>query len=323
MMVESLSNAQRRDNRASKINAPSALQPLANETSKALPQPKTQKKSASSLATLAFSFAVLATLYAAWTVRDEQYIVAGSGIGYWIGVAGSLMMLVLLLYPVRKSYAKVTGWGRIATWFKSHMVMGILGPTLIILHSNFEFKSFNAIVATVVMLTVVSTGIFGRFLYSKVHRGLYGVKAEAKALLSDAEALKQAFGDDMGTPAGTLTELKGYESAVLDSKRGVWASAKLMFELSRKTRSNRKAHLNEMQTGIAAQALRERWDDQVYQHKLTTVRAHLDLYNATIRKAAGLKFYDQLFGWWHVLHMPLFFLLVIVAIVHIIAVHLY
>jgi hypothetical protein len=322
-MVESSSNARLRHNRPPGIDPAVSLRSLATETAKAQPQPKPKNKSASSFATLAFSLVVLGTLFAAWRVSEEQYIVAGSGLGYWIGILGSLMMLVLLLYPVRKSYAKVTGWGRIATWFKSHMVMGILGPTLIILHSNFEFKSFNSIVATVVMLTVVTSGIFGRFLYSKVHKGLYGAKAEAKALLSDADAFQRAFGDDMGAAPDNLTELKSYESALLDRNAGVMQSAKLMFTLSRKTRSNRKAHLAEMEAAVAARALRELWDDATYKQTLMAARVHLDLYNATIRKAADLKFYDQLFGWWHVLHMPLFFLLIIVAVVHVIAVHLY
>ena len=322
-MIESRSNAPRRDNRDAGMDAPPVARPLATELSKAQPAPKSKNKSASSLATVVFSVAVLATLFMAWRVRDEQYIVAGSGIGYWIGILGSLIMLVLLLYPVRKKYAKVTGLGRIATWFKSHMVLGIVGPALIILHSNFEFKSVNAIVATVVMLTVVASGIFGRFLYSKVHKGLYGTKAEAKSLLSDAEALKQAFGEDTGAAPGPLDELKSFERALLDQSVGLRHSVKLMLRLSRQTRSTRRAHLSELQSAVAARALRERWDDDVYQQTLAAARDHLDLYNATIRKAAGLKFYDQLFGWWHVLHMPLFFLLIIAAIVHIIAVHLY
>jgi hypothetical protein len=45
------------------------------------------------------------------------------------------------------------------------------------------------------------------------------------------------------------------------------------------------------------QALSEHWSDDVYQHTLATARAHLDHDNATIRKAAGLKLYDQLLDW--------------------------
>jgi hypothetical protein len=69
--------------------------------------------------------------------------------------------------------------------------------------------------------------------------------------------------------------------------------------------------------------LRERWDGDAYQVQVDAAQEHLALYNAAVRKAASFKFYDRLFGWWHVLHMPLFFMLIIAAIVHVIAVHLY
>lgn len=330
-MVESPSNALKKDIRgsagAARDVAPRPLE-LPADTARAAPAstrptaPPTKTKG-SPLATALFSAAVLATLYKAWSVSDEQYIIAGSGLGYWLGIVGSLMMLVLIFYPLRKKYAKNQNLGRIASWFKSHMVMGIVGPALIMIHSNFELKSVNATVATVVMLTVVFSGIVGRFLYSKIHRGLYGAKAEAKTLLAEADAFKHAFDDDLGAGPETLDELKGYEAAILNQNMGLIESTRLMWTLGYRTRVHRKTHILELQAAIAARALREHWDDEAYQKGLHDAREHLDLYNIAVRKAAGLKFYDRLFGWWHVLHMPLFFLLILTAILHVIAVHLY
>ena len=48
------------------------------------------------------------------------------------------------------------------------MVLGILGPTLIILHSNFKIGSLNSRLALFTMLVVVASGIVGRYLYSQV-----------------------------------------------------------------------------------------------------------------------------------------------------------
>ncbi len=96
-----------------------------------------------------------------------------------------------------------------------------------------------------------------------------------------------------------------------------------MIRLGWRTRSKRQALRGEVQSAVGAKALRERWDNETYRHHLASAQDQIDLYNATIRKAAGLKFYDRLFGWWHVLHLPLFVLLIIAAIVHIIAVHFY
>jgi hypothetical protein len=42
-----------------------------------------------------------------------------------------------------------------------------------------------------------------------------------------------------------------------------------------------------------------------------------------VRNTATLGVYERLFALWHVLHVPLFILLVITAIIHVVAVHLY
>ena len=41
------------------------------------------------------------------------------------------------------------------------------------------------------------------------------------------------------------------------------------------------------------------------------------------RRVAELASYERLFSLWHVLHLPLFFMLLVAGIVHVIAVHVY
>lgn len=286
-------------------------------------RPKARKNAPSPVGTLVFTAAVLATLAAGWHMRGELYIVPGTGIGYWIGIVGSVMMLSLLLYPVRKKFAKIASLGSMHTWFKVHMITGILGPLLIILHSNFELKSVNATVATLVMLTVVASGMTGRFLYSKIHKGLYGARAELKVLLSEADAFKQAFGGGMDTVPDTMAELKACEQEIQAPNQSLQQCFLQIFRLGARTRAHRNVLRMEMQTALAARALREHWDDESYRQRLSLAMQDLELYSATVRKAAGLKFYSRLFGWWHVLHLPLFFLLIAVTIAHIVAVHFY
>ena len=106
------------------------------------------------------------------------------------------MMLVLLLYPLRKQARAPSNFGRVPTWFRSHMILGIVGPLLIIFHSNFPPNSLNASVALFFMLTIVASGIIGRYLFSKIHMGLYGTKAEIKGMLADADFMKRALGGE-------------------------------------------------------------------------------------------------------------------------------
>ncbi len=52
-------------------------------------------------------------------------------------------------------------------------------------------------------------------------------------------------------------------------------------------------------------------------------RHDLDLYLAAVVRMSRLGLYEQLLALWHVLHMPLFILLAMTAVFHIIAVHQY
>jgi hypothetical protein len=44
---------------------------------------------------------------------------------------------------------------------------------------------------------------------------------------------------------------------------------------------------------------------------------------AAVNKTAAFVFYERLFALWHVLHVPLFALLLFAAVIHVVAVHLY
>src|SRR5512137_2504566 len=59
-------------------------------------------------------------------------------LGYNLGLAGGLMMLVLLLYPLRKRVKFFENFGFLPSWFKWHMVLGILGPLTIVFHSTYH-----------------------------------------------------------------------------------------------------------------------------------------------------------------------------------------
>jgi len=50
---------------------------------------------------------------------------------------------------------------------------------------------------------------------------------------------------------------------------------------------------------------------------------YLRTYFETIRRVAGLGFYERLFAMWHILHLPLFVMLVLTGLIHVLAVHMY
>ena len=90
----------------------------------------------------------------------------GHGAG-WLGLAVTLLVFV---YPVRKRFSPPRCWPR--GWFRVHMVAGVLGPLLILLHSGAHYHALVPIAATAAMVIVVLSGIVGQAVHAYVLRAL-------------------------------------------------------------------------------------------------------------------------------------------------------
>ncbi|MFO6463476.1 hypothetical protein ACK8OR_03705 [Jannaschia sp. KMU-145] len=252
----------------------------------------------------------------AWTRRLEGDLTAETGWGYALGIVGALAMLTLLLYPLRKRIVKLRVIGNVRSWFRIHMILGIVGPTLIILHANFALGSLNSSVALFAMLVVAISGLIGRLFYARIHRGLYGRRASVREYLDDMETLKHEFDTDMPDPAWLLQTLRDYESCRLAPTQALWTSlGRALSGPASRFRLRREVMRRYART--VEQAGGPRRD------RSQLVRRHLDSYLHAVARAQSFALYERLFALWHLFHLPLFVILVIAAIVHVVGVHLY
>jgi hypothetical protein len=276
-----------------------------------------------SLPTTLFAATTLALLAYGYSQRDEYIIVPKDGVGYWLGITGSLMMLSLLLYPLRKKYASWQRFGTVVGWFKWHMILGIVGPVLIMFHSGFHINATNSAVAMATLALVVTSGIVGRYLYSKLHVGLYGTKSSALAAIKDAEVFRHSFGDGLEDAASIQAEMALFVAEVLPEPGSLSGSIRQFMVVDRQSEARHLRLMVEAEAIIAAQALRQHWSSDSYQSRLKRAEEHLDAYFANLKQAASYRIYERFFAVWHVLHMPLFFMLIFVVVAHIFAVHWY
>lgn len=274
-------------------------------------------------APLTFAVAVVVGLCLAWFNREDYGLTPETGIGYWLGIVGSGLMVLLLLYPLRKRIRFSRALGSVAFWFRAHMILGVLGPVLILLHANFKLGSINSNVALAAMLVVAVSGIVGRYLYGKIHLGLYGRKAEVKEILADADALKEIVGTDLAVVDRVVTQLNAFAQFGTAAPRGILAGLFLLPVVGWHAGVLRARLMRDARQVIAAEGKRLGWSRRSRRRKLAVIADHVTLYVVTVKKAAALAFYERLFGLWHVFHLPLFFLLVIAAIVHIFAAHFF
>jgi hypothetical protein len=272
---------------------------------------------------LIFSVAVAAVLIIGWLNRDDNGLTPDSGVGYWLGIVGSSLMLLLLLYPLRKRLRFLRRLGTVAFWFRTHMVFGVVGPVLILLHANFRLGSINSNMALAAMLVVAISGVVGRYLYGKIHMGLYGRKAEVQELFADADTLKAIIGADLAVADRVVLQLNAFAQLGTAAPNGVLAGFFRLPAVSWHAMLLRARLMRDAQQAIADEGRRLRWSRRARRQRLAVTADHVTLYIVTVKKAAALAFYERLFGLWHVFHLPLFFLLVIAAIVHIFAAHFF
>jgi hypothetical protein len=105
---------------------------------------------------------VCALLYFGWHFPTERYISPKRGVGYALGIVGGSLMLLLLVYSLRKRWSWLRFLGSTPSWFRFHMVLGVLGPLCILYRSEFSTGATNSNVALFCMLTVAGSGLIGR-----------------------------------------------------------------------------------------------------------------------------------------------------------------
>ncbi len=96
----------------------------------------------------------------------------GSGVGAAFGIAGAVLMLVPLAYPVAKRipflHTRITARLSMQSLLALHVYAGILGPLLALIHAGHKFDSLLGIALTAVMLLVVVSGFAVRYLLTYV-----------------------------------------------------------------------------------------------------------------------------------------------------------
>lgn len=269
---------------------------------------KTDTSASSTRRLLWLSVALLTAL--AWYVRELQPYTSASDVGYWMGVVGGSLMAALLLYPLRKRLRWTQPLGALRHWFRFHMVAGIGGPLLVLYHSTFHVGSFNAAIALSSMLLVAASGIVGRFLYRRIHHGLYGRQATFKELQEQlAQHLTELETGVQYVPA-VKTEIEAYLQHAGEPRRGKLSATFHFLTLG----VYRRAALGRVRKVLRATSRRPS-REKLYLTVADTL--------AAAQKASQFNAFVRLFALWHVIHIPFLGMLVLTAIAHVIAVHAY
>ena len=287
------------------------------------PGPPTKQKLGSGIGASLFGMAVLALLAWGFLHRDDNWYTPEHGLGYWFGIVGSALVLILLLYPLRKRFKSWRSWGRLPNWLKFHMFLGVSGPTLILFHANFKLGATNSNVALISMMVVMLSGIVGRYIYGKTHNRYSG---ELRSLQDLRLAAQHARGDlqyDFMKVHRVQDLLNGLERRVLNPDHGLLSASWLHLDYSLSMGGYRRKLLKHAFADIEQTGRYQGLNRKEVQSQKKAAAAYLTTYLRTLQNAAQFKFHERMFALWHVLHVPLLFVLIAAAVIHVIAVHLY
>lgn len=262
-------------------------------------------------------------LFVGFRLRPYGLIRAEEGAGYLLGIIGLFLMVLLLVYPLRKRYRILSYIGGVKGWFRFHMFLGIVGPLCILYHANFSLGSLNSNVAMFSMLIVSGSGIIGRFVYSQIHKGLYGERLNLIELRKEIDDKKDLIPAQLVLIPGTAevimkiadNTLRPAASIVEKSLGVLFIRLKLRivyFQLAAMTRKYLTVYKKE-----------SRWSAKRCKQMQKQMERKYKKYLGQIVKVEQFGFYERFFALWHMLHIPLVYIMFFASVIHIVAVHLY
>jgi hypothetical protein len=271
---------------------------------------------------IGFGAAALAVLIG-WLLRERRVLDADTGLGYFLGIVAVASMAALLVYPLRKRFAFLKFLGPTKNWFRTHMALGTVGPLAALYHCNFATGAVNSRVALYAALLVAGSGFIGRYIYSKVHLGLYGRRVDLKELLARIEVAAPAAARAAAFVPELTRRLIEFDRSVLVPPTGLLQCAFLPMRIAVVTRLEHWKLVAFARREIAAESLRSerlhRYGPSLERITREYIAAHLK----QVRRVAEFVAYQRLLALWHVVHRPFFFVLVATAVIHIVAVHSY
>jgi len=122
------------------------------------------------------------------TVLNRGIPAASEFFGHTLGVIGfTLMLMTETLYSIRKR-SRTAALGRMSTWLKFHIYMGLVGPFMVLLHTSWKFNGIAG-ATTLLTIIIVFSGVIGRYIFTRIPRTLDGLEIEGTL---SQEALKRA-----------------------------------------------------------------------------------------------------------------------------------
>lgn len=112
-------------------------------------------------------------------------------IGRWLGIPGVLLIMLSLVYSLRKR--KLIGSGDPRSLLAWHEALAWVGALMVMVHAGVHFEAVLPWLATIAMLVNVVSGLVGKFLLDRARRHLAEARAHYATQGLDADEQARAL----------------------------------------------------------------------------------------------------------------------------------
>ena len=249
---------------------------------------------------------ILANLHSHGIFTEQPILYKPSkSIWRYMGWVGSTMMLLLMVYSLRKRIWFLRSLGPLKHWLRGHIFLGLMGPILITFHSTFKFQGLVA-ASFWAMIVTMCFGILGRYIYTQIPRSISGAELKENEINSMVEELDTALAEHLpGKPIKPLMDmitLPGEEVRGMGPLKGLGYCIK-----------------NDLKNYLAISRMKNRLGKE-YGLSRKIRRETVALFKkkaGLIRRRHLLTTSHELLHYWHVVHIPLAILMFTVMFIHI------
>ncbi len=230
----------------------------------------------------------------------------GGLIGHGLGILGTGMMLLMLIYSIRKRIAFFSNWGNIKDWLNVHIYLGIMGPLFILLHTSFKFGGVVA-VSFWSMAAVALSGFVGRYLYIKIPQEIKDRKEKVSAhsdFIENQNLKWQHDLDDVEAKYGQIEPDPRSEKMNASNNMGLFFLQIIQKDIANFFYLRRLSQNYSTKHHLARKEFKQ-------------IRKALIKRTQLADQIKFLKQLEHLFHYWHVIHRPFAYIMLTILFIHV------
>ena len=229
----------------------------------------------------------------------------GGTFGHGLGIIGGSMMLMMFIYSLRKRFKLFRKWGKLPTWLNYHIFLGIAGPILVTFHTALKFGGLVSI-SYWSMVAVALSGFIGRYIYIKIPHHVSGKEITRDEFSEQLDSIIGQFKSEFHISDKTIDKIRQLSGTEKIEKRGLLGIFTIFFMdiiswfkwqgIKKDVGSSSEITHIEMKR---------------FKHSLRQI-VKMD------RQIAFWNAAHRLFHYWHVIHKPFAYTMILIMFIHIV-----